>query len=1116
VTTLTTTTAAAAAFPGGGDGVPPMATMETLIDSIDRSNNVLSMILRGLFAKVADQERALQAERAQRQKLEEMIAQGGLGGGGDVRWEDLELRLSEATGHILSLVQGVNGTLKTRVDGLEQKVGNLVYNLQGFEMEMHSQTEAQREAELAFERTMNEKLQQVENHERQFERDMRRHSASMAQASQESAAAAAEAAAAAAAAATNRPALEPEEVGHVPTHVRAPAPPSERRSAAADSKTEEKSDAAGAPPSTSTQQLAQQGYQQQVQVPAVNAASSSRTTARSSRPASATSSRHSSSSSRPASATSSRHSSSRPTSANSSPAPETKTSQWSKLQVAAKYITKPVDHEEVKKYRDYFRLFDADASGKLEVDEVLGLMKALGLVDMSRVEVLRMMGESDADASGEIDENEFIAMMTKGSWAHKFRNAKLNMTNQRVGDPKRSIGSRVQEIEEFMHRAGAQFRRSDKIVLDLESAMKQIKSAEKVAKDLEVLRASSEAQLAEATSRAAQQDEVIEELRAALALKPDLEAIEALMKSGSDRDKALMENVQLAVLKELSKLLTSKEEKAVVAEALERVEKLEDYKREKVDQAIGETLPDMAKQLEELRESVKSAIEDALGQKLKTVVQRPELDAVRVDLEALIGRMASQEFVESQFQQLRMRTEALYNELEILQEAERARVARAKEREKAGEDALRAVQEVQQRVSTLSQNVEDDFTKLSAEMLTKADAGKLHDILVRLNDLAPVSKASVDRIRQQLTSKASKSDVDRLAGLAARLHDTVRELDQAHRHGMAAGPEESTATHQVPKCLTCNRAVPGGISKGSGALADSPSSSELVAAMHLRQKAEQHFQQMARQHQEQQQQQQQQFRSDLRHGSASQHSYDPEHYQSSERQYQRRPATASGSTTLLSDHGSGGSIYVMRASTISNSQYSKSLDARSKGTRLLPLQMVRRGGRPRSVKSAGPYGRKSNVSPHAHGRSHSRPASRQRSWGGSVRALTPDGSVIRAYGRGAPSGILLGGDGSGMSMSINTLAVGAEDSMIGSPIARPELLEAGGSMMGDGGGSAVLGASSSTIGRAEDSGMLMGGGSGTFRTAGEDDGLAGPFSPMKPMRTFVKGCDGKLYQSGMS
>ena len=73
VTTLTTTTAAAAAFPGGGDGVPPMATMETLIDSIDRSNNVLSMILRGLFAKVADQERALQAERAQRRDLLEPL-----------------------------------------------------------------------------------------------------------------------------------------------------------------------------------------------------------------------------------------------------------------------------------------------------------------------------------------------------------------------------------------------------------------------------------------------------------------------------------------------------------------------------------------------------------------------------------------------------------------------------------------------------------------------------------------------------------------------------------------------------------------------------------------------------------------------------------------------------------------------------------------------------------------------------------------------------------------------------------------------------------------------------------------------------------------------------------
>ena len=94
VTTLTTTTETRTAL------TTEMPSMETLIDSIDRSNNVLSMILRGLFAKVADQERALQAERTKRQELEEMIAQGGLGKG-NVSWEDLDLHMSQATGNIL-------------------------------------------------------------------------------------------------------------------------------------------------------------------------------------------------------------------------------------------------------------------------------------------------------------------------------------------------------------------------------------------------------------------------------------------------------------------------------------------------------------------------------------------------------------------------------------------------------------------------------------------------------------------------------------------------------------------------------------------------------------------------------------------------------------------------------------------------------------------------------------------------------------------------------------------------------------------------------------------------------------------------------------------------------
>ena len=1079
VTTLTTTTTPLAPELNQGQ------SMETLINSIDNSNNILSLILRGMLTKMSDQQAELTRERAARLELEDKILKGGLGSA-NASSKDLNDKIEQTTCKILHLVKGVNGTMKSRLDNLEKQIGNLVFNLQGFEMEMHSQTEAQRDAEKAFEETLNRRIAEIEKHEKEFERrvllgEQRKEDPLHAE---------------------NEKQVAPDDVVHkqevakqsnsdaISEHgvdaMNADAPNtdtigSDAKKAEADvwtptnsissenrleAKEEEKFDSKTEVDGeqtfetvTSTKQLAQQGRAHDQQ------STSKENSQRKENPRpndtrKATQSEQ---------AVPSQESTQVPRSADTVAASKNTTSDlkpsgWSKVKDAAGYI-KP-QAADIKKYREFFRLFDADKSGKLEVNEILALMKALGLVEMSQKEVIKMMNESDIDHSGEIDEKEFIAMMTQGSWAHKFRNAKLNFTGQRVSDPKRSIGSRVQEIEQFMHTARAQFRSNDRIVTDLNIALEKLKRTENSLEAADNLRQKHEEEILAAKLQLQEQEDIIAQLKIALEFKADKTALDELLKGNKTWEANIMQQIQIEVLKELTKLLTTKEEKTVVADALQRVQNLENFKRSKVDKVIGKTLPEMAKQLSDLRETVKKAISETLEERLKIVVERPELETACSELNTTIGKKSDLEFVESMFQQLRMRTESLYNELEILQEAEHARKARAKEREEAGQEALLAVKKVHSRVLHLTQNIEDDFKKLSEEMLTKADAGKVHDILVRLDDLAPVSKESVDKIRAQLSHKASKNDVDRLASIAARLHDTVRELDQAHRHGMiGAGLDEATATRHVPRCLTCNRAVPGGITKGNSALADTPSSTELIAAMHRRNRAEQHFQHLANM----------QSQEDDRNSLIS------VKHQGSFRN-QRRPATANGSR-LYDINSSGDSIYVMKASTITNSQYSKSLETHAQGKKLVPLELIRRGGRPRAIKSAGSRGRISSTL----ARPNCYPRKRQRSWGGAVRGLSPNASLVKAYGR--------------EKVDMSMPSVGAEHSLLGSSTLSPDLLDYGGSGLIDAGGS------------AEPEGpVLMD--NAQLGSLSAEAGLSGPFSPIKPMKTFVKGCDGKLYQSG--
>ncbi|ELU01786.1 hypothetical protein CAPTEDRAFT_222210 [Capitella teleta] len=65
-----------------------------------------------------------------------------------------------------------------------------------------------------------------------------------------------------------------------------------------------------------------------------------------------------------------------------------------------------------EKYREAFRLFDADGDGTITVDELEVVMKSLGHTP-SRTELENMIGEVDGDGNGQIEFAEFVDMMEK-------------------------------------------------------------------------------------------------------------------------------------------------------------------------------------------------------------------------------------------------------------------------------------------------------------------------------------------------------------------------------------------------------------------------------------------------------------------------------------------------------------------------------------------------------------------------------------------------------------------------------------------------------------------------------------------------------------------------------
>merc|ERR1712028_257230 len=77
-----------------------------------------------------------------------------------------------------------------------------------------------------------------------------------------------------------------------------------------------------------------------------------------------------------------------------------------------------VSDEQMEEIREAFGLFDADASGSIDVRELKAAMRALGF-EIKNEELKKMVSDVDTDGSGMIEFGEFLEMMT-GKMGEKF------------------------------------------------------------------------------------------------------------------------------------------------------------------------------------------------------------------------------------------------------------------------------------------------------------------------------------------------------------------------------------------------------------------------------------------------------------------------------------------------------------------------------------------------------------------------------------------------------------------------------------------------------------------------------------------------------------------------
>ena len=91
--------------------------------------------------------------------------------------------------------------------------------------------------------------------------------------------------------------------------------------------------------------------------------------------------------------------------------------------VAPKKKAGALSEEQIEEVREAFGLFDADASGQIDVRELKAAMRALGF-EVKNDELKKMVADVDTDGSGQIEFPEFLGIIKNSDGNEKT--AKIN------------------------------------------------------------------------------------------------------------------------------------------------------------------------------------------------------------------------------------------------------------------------------------------------------------------------------------------------------------------------------------------------------------------------------------------------------------------------------------------------------------------------------------------------------------------------------------------------------------------------------------------------------------------------------------------------------------------
>jgi hypothetical protein len=477
-----------------------------------------------------------------------------------------------------------------------------------------------------------------------------------------------------------------------------------------------------------------------------------------------------------------------PSSPTSPPSPTSRKTGRRKSWVSIKSQVKRMDPALVKKYRAQFRLFDSDRSGSLEEGEIKALILSLGIV-MNDSEITKMLDDNDKDGDRQLDEEEFILMITKTPSLTK----KMNIGKTRIKDPKRSLNTRVELLEQHQHKNVAVVKRIEHLmtVMSEQLANSTKENQEKKANDTcikdQLLSFQKELQTIHTNANN------IEDLQINLA---HVETVVATISTAKETDP------------EEDKIKQQKEaqQKTMMAEQESMKAKIKDlFATQNLQHKTLAEVEEKQILFKEQHNTKENDITMLLQHHQEDTKTELALKANQQALDVVVQTIESTNFlVETKADQIKLEEINKYL-ITLVAEREEEKAEKANNTEE--EKVLKLLHESEKRtsmhLSNSMANVNYDIERIYHQLFSKAEGSKLNEMILRMDGLDSISSTILQKVHQKMVNKASVSDMIRIASVTDRLGATVQVLQEAH-----LGEDlPSASTTAATKCLTCNRSV---------------------------------------------------------------------------------------------------------------------------------------------------------------------------------------------------------------------------------------------------------------------------------------------------------------------